>query len=576
VDQLRSALATIQKYLGGMTPSQKLLIGSLAVIMLMTLFLVSQYAGRQTLVELWPTASPEDQKRAISFLSTSSIPYEDRGGRAFIAPERRMEATAALTQAGVEPANSAVVFENILKSQNWMNSREQNRQIYKVMLDNELSGIISRFDGIRLARVFVDAPESIGIGQPTRAAKASVTLFTHPGKPLEQSTVDAAARLVAGSVAGLELDRVSVTDGSTGRPRRVTADDDLVPSTYREYASAVEKQFRRRIENLVAHVHPPPVVEVTAQVDVTRVRSQVNKNLPVGEGSVSIVRRETSSSTIDAQPSAGGEPGVRSNQGAEVQVSSSRASRSEQKEEETEFATAIGTRTEHIDDPRGHPTWLAATVALPRAYIASLLTLERGDQGASGAPQPTQSEIEERFSLERDRLMQGFRPHLQTRGPDGQMMEGSVEITMMSGDPYPLSSAGGADRTASLFASGGGADGGGGLVGTILLMGSGIVDKIVLGVLAIVAMAMMVFMVRKAGRKPDLSSVEELAGVPPTLETASDLVGEADETETAITGILVGDDEIKAAKLREQVSDLIRKDPEIAGKLFNRWVAVED
>jgi flagellar M-ring protein FliF len=113
-------------------------------------------------------------------------------------------------------------------------------------------------------------------------------------------------------------------------------------------------------------------------------------------------------------------------------------------------------------------------------------------------------------------------------------------------------------------------------VGTILLMGSGIVDKIVLGVLAIVAMAMMVFMVRKAGRKPDLSSVEELAGVPPTLETASDLVGEADETETAITGILVGDDEIKAAKLREQVSDLIRKDPEIAGKLFNRWVAVED
>jgi flagellar M-ring protein FliF len=570
VDQLRSALATIQKYLGGMTPSQKLLIGSLAVIMLMTLFLVSQYAGKQNMVAVWPGASSEDHQRALTFLQNANFPVVDRGGQPYVAAERRLDATAALTQGGQSATNSAVVFENILKSQNWMNSREQNRQIYKVMLDNELSNIVSKFDSLRAARVLVDAPESIGIGQAARAATASVTLFAAPGRSLDQSTVDAAARFVAGSVSGLDLERVTVTDGA-GRPRRVTLDDDLAPGNYREYAAAVEKQFRRKIENLVVHIQPPAVVEVTAGVDVTRVRAQVNKTLPIGEGSLSMVRRETSSSTTEAAPSAGGEPGVRSNQSADINAAQGRASRSEQKEEETEFTTAFGTRTETIDDPRGHPTWLAATVAIPRGYIAGLLVRERGGD-ASAAP-PSEVEIENRFAIERDRLLRGFRPHLQTRGPDGEVVEGAVEITMMSGDPYPVLAPGGFSRTAS-FLSGG--DAGGGALGTILLVGSGMIDKLVLGVLALVALGMMALMVRKVGRKPMLATAEELAGVPPALEMTSDLVGEADESETAIPGILVGEDEIKAAKLREQVSDLIRKDPEVAGKMFNRWIAVEN
>jgi hypothetical protein len=152
-------------------------------------------------------------------------------------------------------------------------------------------------------------------------------------------------------------------------------------------------------------------------------------------------------------------------------------------------------------------------------------------------------------------------------------MEGAVEVTMISGEPYPMPVPGSFGRTVSFL---GGGDPGAGALGTILLVGSGMVDKLVLGVLALVALAMMMFMMRKVGRKPVLASAEELAGVPPPLETTSDLVGEADETETAIPGILVGEDEIKAAKLREQVSDLIRKDPEVAGKMFNRWIAVEN
>ena len=44
MEQLRRAWANIQRTMGGLGPTHKLLFGSLAVIALMTLFLVSQYA----------------------------------------------------------------------------------------------------------------------------------------------------------------------------------------------------------------------------------------------------------------------------------------------------------------------------------------------------------------------------------------------------------------------------------------------------------------------------------------------------------------------------------------------------
>src|SRR5690606_38325036 len=106
-------------------------------------------------------------------------------------------------------------------------------------------------------------------------------------------------------------------------------------------------------------------------------------------------------------------------------------------------------------------------------------------------------------------------------------------------------------------------------------MEGGAMDKIVLGVLALVAMGMMFLLIRKAGRRVDMPTAEELVGLPPALEAKNDIVGEADETETAMAGIEVGEEEIKAAKMRESVSEFIRQSPESASKLLNRWIAVE-
>ena len=61
MDRLRTILGTISAHLGGLTTTHKLLIGSLAVIAAMALFLVAQYAGTPDMVELLPGAPAEAQ-----------------------------------------------------------------------------------------------------------------------------------------------------------------------------------------------------------------------------------------------------------------------------------------------------------------------------------------------------------------------------------------------------------------------------------------------------------------------------------------------------------------------------------
>lgn len=574
MDQLRRLLANIQKQLSALSSTQKLLICSLGVIMLMTLFLVSQYAGKQVLVPLLPGASMEDQQKAASVLKSAGISFEERPSGIMVSPEKREEAFAAIGQSGSQPANTSIIFENILKTQNWLNSREQNRQIYKVMLDNWLSGVLSKFSGIRRAQVFVDAPESTGIGQAARRPKASVTLFSESGKLVPQETVDAAARLVAGSVSGLEVENVIVNDGSAGRPRKVTTDAELTPTTYRDYAASVEQQFKTKIESMLRYIDPPAVVEVTASVDVTHVRAVQKKNFGTGEGTVVVPKKETNSSTTETQASTGAEPGVRSNAAADINSGSGKGGKSETKQEDVENQIAVGSRDEQIDDPRGNPTRIVASVGVPRAYIVALLQKETPAKEGEQPKQPTAKEIDDLFAKEEGRIEKSLKPHVVTHTADGPDVPGEVVVTLMSGDVYATNTAG-----TGPAGTGGGSSGGlGATIGTVLASGgSGLIDRAVLGVLSVVAVGMMFLMVRKAGSpRAAVPSAKELVGLPPALEPKSDLVGEADESETAMAGIEVGEDQIKATKMREQVADLVKENPGAAAKLLNRWISVEE
>jgi flagellar biosynthesis/type III secretory pathway M-ring protein FliF/YscJ len=577
MEQLRVVLATVRKYLGQLSPSQKLLIGSLVVIALMTLFLVSQYAGRADYVALLPGQPPADQAKARSVLEASAFKHTDKNGVVMVPVEQRVAALAMVGQAGKLPSDSSVLFKNILEKQSWAMSKQQNEQLYAIALQNELSEVISRFAGIESAKVIIDAPEPAGLGMIARRPTAMATVFPAGGKALDQSAVDAVASLIAGAKAGLDVDRVRVIDGTSGRQRRARSPQDDLPTTYIEHAKRVEDQTREKISELLAGV-PGAVVAVTAQVDVSRVNARMVKHMPVNEGTIALTRKESGTTNVTSEASPAAEPGVRSNQTADInRGGSGGGAGSNQKTEDTEFENHVGTTTQDVVDPRGMPTMLAASIAIPRGYITEALKRAKAaaapatgaaPAGAPAATEPTDQEIQAAFDKEKVGIEELVKPHVKTRSAEGQVTEGEVRVVLMPGD---ITLAGGRDGHASFLGSGGG--GGSGTGGFLsVALGSGIVEKVALGVLALLSMGMMVSMVRKSSRKVELPSAEEIVGIPKQLETNSDLIGEADESEQAMTGIEVGDEEVKYKKMLEQVGDLVGESPENAARLMNRWM----
>lgn len=561
MESLRTAMANIGEQLGKLSPSQRMLIGSLCVIAVMALFLVGQYAGKGEMVELMPA---EGNGQVLATLRGGGIQAEERDGQVYVPPNARRAAMAQLGEAGMLPNDTTILFGNLIDKQSWQNSRQQNQQIFNIALQNELGRTIALWDDIASATVMIDAPDANGIGRVYRAPTASATVFTADGSAIKQNTVDAIAQFIAGAKAGLDAKNIRVIDGTTGQQRRVRDEEMMSGNTYLERVAAVEMQTRQKLGDLLSYI-PGVIVTVTAQVDVTRVSEQRNEVLPKGEGSLALLSKETIDEESMQGTSQGAEPGVRSNQTADINRGGGSGTSTNSNQAETEFATEFGRTVKSIVDPRGHPTMLAASVAIPRGYIVGLIQATLAAPAEGEEPEPiTEAQIDQRFELERERISAAIRPHVRT-GVAGVQTEGDVVVSLI---PLDIAMGGPVQSAGVMGMLTGGGGGGGGLIA----MGGGMVDTIVLGVLSLVAVGMMLMMVKKSGKRQDLPTAEELVGLPPTLEADSDLIGEAEEGDSPMTGIEIGDGEVEQVKLREQVSTMVAEKPEVAATLVSRWL----
>ncbi|MCW5767542.1 MAG: hypothetical protein KIT19_02575 [Phycisphaeraceae bacterium] len=566
MERLQNAIALVRKRLGVLTPTQKMLIGSVCVIAAMAFFLVSQYAGSPAMVELLPGVAPAEQARASAILRASNIQVRDENGRVMVQPGTEGRALAMLQEEGHLPDDTSLLFRNLIEKQSWQNSRTQNEQMFQIALQNELGRVISNFKGIRRATVLIDAPQAVGLGAAVRKPTASVTVFTDGGRALDQATVDAVASLVSGAKSGLLVDNVRVIDGSTGRQRTPTSSDQVMPLHYREAAAHAEEQKRRQILELVSYI-PGVVVAVTAEVDITRRDSQSTMYASVDEGgTVSLLRSETKNSVTDSSGGGSAEPGIRSNQGQDIsRGGGGSGQRSEQKDTQTEMDNRVGSKTERVVDPRGMTTRLAASVNVPQGYVEMLVkrAKELASGGASaGAPVViTQDEIRDKFAEIGADIRASLLPHLRAGATDGE-----VRVSMVPVELPPMGEGG--PTQAGMFGSGGG--------GILALgTGSGLIEKGVLGVLALAAVGMMLLMVRKTTKPVSLPTPQEIVGVPPTLETGASVVGEADEMETAMAGIEIEEDSVRVQKMLEQLGEMVKTDPVGTTRVLNRWLQVD-
>lgn len=588
MEPVRRTLATISRYLGTLSVTQKLLIGALVVVAVLSLVVVAMTAGRTSMVELLPGVSGDQQVRAKSTLDAMNITYRAEGGKLMVPVEMRATALAALSQSGTMPADSRLMFANLAATRSWMSTRSQNEQDLNIALMNELNEVIGKFRGVEWAKVIIDAPEPVGLGTAYRKPTASVMVVTRHNAPLTREMVDAVAALVAGAKAGLSAGDVKVVDGG-GRQFSARSEGEVRSGDYMEHVAAIEARVQGKLLEQLRYIGSV-IVAVNAQVDIRKTSSTETRMLPQGSGSVSIVESEQTSTKSDTSGAGGGaEPGLRSNVAADINTGGGWAGggvNSSTETTDTTFKVGIGSREERTVDPRGMPTRINVTVNVPREYIADLWRARSaasaaGGSAADAAPkEPSPQELEQTFADEKKRLEADITPLVETAVADpasgsAQPQAGRVVVSMI---PVPLRSGrfggapGGGDGGDG-YAGGGGSGGGGGGGGTIGgMLDGGLVKNVMLGALAVVALGMMMMMVRKAGKPTELPKPDDVVGLPPALQAANDIVGEADEGQTAMEGIELDDNELRSKKMLESVTELVKKAPGDSAKILNRWV----
>ncbi len=558
--RLQKVMAQIAAAMARLNTSQKLLIASVAVVMAMTLLLVQLYAGKNELVALMPGASAEDQQRAVRFLQANAVKFEDQGGQLMVPSSARQIVLAQMAEADALPGDARILFDNLIDKQSWTLSQRQNQQLETIAVQNELAQIISKMSGIRAATVILNLPEKRSLGQPNTQPSAAATVF--PTRSLDQNTVDSIAQLVAGS-RGIDAKNVRVIDGTTNRQFKAREEGTMAASTYLEYVSAVESRKQQQLQEMLSSYIPGVIVTVHAQVDVTQRRTETNSILPDGKGSISLLVSEQTKSREETHPSTGGEPGPRSNTREDISgLTTGTGAGSKENTGDSKFQTEFGRENKVVIDPRGNPTKINAVVNIPRPYFVEVWRSRQPAAAAAGgaapAAEPADTDLQPIITAETARIKGEVELQIDTSA-GAETVKGEVQVSMIPIAPAGLGAP--AAQPASIL---------GIPTGTVAI--DGVVKTIALGGLAVLALAMVLVTAMRTAKREPLPTAAELVGLPPALESGSELVGEAGEAESALTGVELTDDDMRTRKISEQVAELVSEKPEDAARLLGRWI----
>ena len=547
LDFVRRWSTQIQAQLSNLTVSQKMAIGLTMVVMFGMLILFAVYAYSPEMVPLvHQPMEPAQLSRATSVAKAHNVKHEIRDNMLYVPadPQIIAQLLAGFQTQDLLPEDTRREFNALIEQQTWWKTSGQNRQAYNIALQNALSNVIGSYPWVTHAQVFISWPRSLGFGVSHHRPSASVNVYMDSGS-LNRKRVEGLAGLVSGAVAEMRREDVTVIDAVTGRQWRVRPVEDGYGGDYLEQVQQWENYKRQSIVEVLGI--PKAIVAVNVAINTTRKRI---KTVTYNEDkSAGVPLREVSRSSDNTDTDTAGEAGVRANVGASLVEGSGPGHKSETDDKEKEYLAGLGSEQIESTQPDGQPTSIAATINVPRSFFVALFR-----QNNQPDAEPADADLQPIIDKHTDQIRTKVMPLLKAEAP-GELAVGmfydDALVMGVSGEPV---SAG----LGSTFVARGGLK----LLGLAGLVG--------------VTLMIMLMMVRKASRLPRMPTPEEIAGLPPTLPSDHDVIGEVDESEPALAGVELGEDQIRGRKIAEQVSELIRNRPTDAAGLVGRWVRSEE
>jgi flagellar M-ring protein FliF len=463
---------------------------------------------------------------------------------------QRDEVLVTLATQDLLTEDSLDAFDEMIEKQSPWSTEPQNKRALLIAKGKALGRVIGKMRGVRSADVLISMPEDRGFGVAYTPPSASVSIQPD-GAGSVRAIKDAVANLVAGAVAEMSPQDVAVIDMSTGRQHRVGDEHDALPTEQLELKQALQERKRKEIEFALSYIQPRAIVAVNILTDT--IQSQSERSIDYSDSEP--LESERSMEEVNATRQDAGEPGVRSNAGLDINGGSQAGTESTRTEREATYRPKDIVRETHTTR-RGMATQTVnVTVNVPRGYFVSLWRAENPPaEGDDAVGMPLDADLEPIRQRELTKIEDQVRPLIAAAS------QGTIVAHMVPDETVM-------PALASL-----------GPTGTLdQLIGSGWVAPGSVALMALLSLALMLGMVRKATRPESLPSVEELAGVPPTLPDDDDeLVGEVDEQESSLEGVELDEDELRSRRISEQIGEMIKSNPDEAGRIMKRWVTADE
>ena len=243
-----------------------ILIGGAAVLVFAVVFAV--LINRKDYTVLYSAVNAEEATEIVSKLQESGVAYQYKDNGDVLVDKKQVDKVRAqLAQEGYP--KSGFSYGIFIDNAGGMTT-DSDKQTYKLYdLQNRIGATIGLFDGVK------DAKVTIALGEKQRyvlqedsdnGSSASVVVIMKDGGSPTSEQAAAIQRLVAGSVAGMDMDKVSVIDGNgleiTSSLQKAEGEEN---GSGEELARIVEGQITGKVMNLLGAVYGPENVRVSVK-----------------------------------------------------------------------------------------------------------------------------------------------------------------------------------------------------------------------------------------------------------------------------------------------------------------------
>lgn len=263
------------------TPAQIVALGLVAASIGWAAWLLQERPAADEVALLEDTTLTAPQLAAIeAALDRANLTdYRTAEGTVWVPRSRQGAYKRAVVDGDAIPKPWGTRFHEAIASGGVWTSSSARAESLKVALQDELSQVLCSMPGIERAAVLYDVEERSGFQQePLKTA--SVGIRTTSGTELDAVRAHGIRVLVASSIAGLEPERVAVTDLSTGRVFAGALEDPsasvtVAPELARRFAN--ETALTGRIRQALAFVRG---VIVDVAIDATPLPATTDSPLP--------------------------------------------------------------------------------------------------------------------------------------------------------------------------------------------------------------------------------------------------------------------------------------------------------